>query len=105
VQARLEEALASIEIRDPLVVYVGSVGPRVIRDARALCEDLAAGVAHEVRWHDASTMLVEMGTNVFVETLPGHVLTDLARAAFARVRVIALDDVGVQSAVALARRA
>jgi malonate decarboxylase epsilon subunit len=105
VQARLEEVLASIEIHDPRVTYVGSVGPRVIRDARALRDDLAAGVAHEVRWHDASTMLVEMGANILVETLPGHVLTDLARAAFAGVRVIALDDVGVQSTVSLARRA
>ena len=105
VQARLEEVLASIEIRDPRALFVGSVGPRVIRDARALRDDLAAGVAHEVRWHDASTMLVEMGANIFVETLPGHVLSDLARAAFPRVRVIAFDDVGVQSAVALARRA
>jgi malonate decarboxylase epsilon subunit len=70
-----------------------------------LREDLAAGVAHEVRWHDASTMLVEMGVNTFVEVIPGHVLTDLARAAFPRVRAIALDDVGAQSAASLARRA
>lgn len=105
VQRRLEEVLASIEIRDPRVTYVGSVGPRVIRDARGLRDDLAAGVAHQVRWHDASTMLVEMGANMFVEAVPGHVLTDLARAAFPRVRVIALDDVGVQSAASLARRA
>jgi malonate decarboxylase epsilon subunit len=105
VQARLEDVLAQIEIRDPRITYVGSVGPRLIRDARGLREDLAAGVAHEVRWHDASTMLVEMGVNTFVEVIPGHVLTDLARAAFPRVRAIALDDVGAQSAASLARRA
>jgi len=105
VQARLADALAQIEIRDPRITYVGSVGPRLIRDARGLREDLAAGVAHEVRWHDASTMLVEMGVNTFVEVIPGHVLTDLARAAFPRVRAIALDDVGAQSAASLARRA
>lgn len=105
VQARLADVLAQIEIRDPRITYVGSVGPRLIRDARGLREDLAAGVAHEVRWHDASTMLVEMGVNTFVEVIPGHVLTDLARAAFPRVRAIALDDVGAQSAASLARRA
>jgi malonate decarboxylase epsilon subunit len=105
VQARLEEVLAQIEIRDPQITYVGSVGARVIRDARALRHDLAAGVAHEVRWHDASTLLVEMGVTTMIETIPGHVLTDLARAAFPRLRVIALDDSGVQSAAAFARRA
>ena len=105
VQARLAEVLAPIEIRDPQAIYVGSVGPRIVRDARALREDLATGVAREVRWHDASTMLVEMGTNVLIEAIPGHVLTDLARAAFPRLRAMALDDVGVRSAASLARRA
>jgi len=105
VQARLEEVLASIELRDPRMTYVGSVGPRIIRDARALRIDLAAGVAQPVRWHDASTMLVEMGATVLIEVIPGHVLTDLARLAFPRVRVLALDESGLQSAAALARRA
>lgn len=105
VQAQLEEVLAQIEIRDPRITYVGSVGPRLIRDARGLRDDLAAGVAREVRWHDASTMLVEMAVHTFVEVIPGHVLTDLARAAFPHVRAIALDDVGAQSAASLARRA
>jgi malonate decarboxylase epsilon subunit len=105
VQVRLEEVLAQIEIRDPRITYVGSVGPRVIRDARGLREDLAAGVAHEVRWHDASTMLVELGVTTTIEAIPGHVLTDLARATFPRLRAIALDDTGVSSAAAVARRA
>ncbi len=105
VQARLEAVLANIELRDPKITYVGSVGPRVIRDARGLREDLAAGVAHDVRWHDASTLLVELGVTTAIETIPGHVLTDLARAAFPQVRAIALDDTGVPSAAAVARRA
>ena len=105
VQARLETVLARIELNDPRLVYIGSVGPRVIRDARSLREDLAAGVAHEVRWHDATTMLVELGVTTAIETIPGHVLSDLARAAFPRLRAIALDDAGVRSAASAARRA
>jgi len=105
VQARLEAVLAKIELRDPRITYVGSVGPRIVHAARSLREDLAAGVAHEVRWHDASTMLVELGVRTAIETIPGHVLTDLARAAFPRLRAIALDDTGARSAAAAARRA
>jgi malonate decarboxylase epsilon subunit len=105
VQARLEAVLAQIEIRDPQITYVGSVGPRIIGDARSLRNDLAAGVAHEVRWHDASTMLVEMGATAVIEAIPGHVLSDLARAAFPGLRAIALDDTDAQSAASLARRA
>jgi malonate decarboxylase epsilon subunit len=105
VQARLAEVLAPVALHDPRVTYVGSVGPRVIRDAAALREDLAAGVAHEVRWHDASTMLVEMGARVLVETIPGHVLTDLAQQAFPQVRAIAFDDAGARAVAARAARA
>jgi len=105
VQERLERVLANVELRQPRVAYVGSVGPRVIRDVRGLREDLAAGVAHEVRWFDATTMLVELGATLFIEAVPGHVLTDLAGAAFPHVRAIALDDVSTASAAALARRA
>ncbi len=105
VQTRLEEVLAPVVLRDPSVTYVGSVGPRVIRDARALREDLAAGVAHEVRWHDASTMLVEMGARILVETIPGHVLTDLAQQAFPQVRAIAFDDAGARAVAARVARA
>ncbi len=105
VQARLEKTLANVAFRAPQFTYVGSVGPRLVRDADALREDLAAGVAHEVRWYDATTMLVELGATLFIEMVPGRVLTDLAQVAFPHTRAVALDDVGVQSAAALARRA
>lgn len=105
VQARLEAVLADVELRDPQIVYVGSVGPRVIRDAQALRRDLALGVAHEVRWHDASTMLVELGATMLVEMIPGHVLTDLAQQSFPHVRALAFDDTGAQAVAARVARA
>jgi len=105
VQAHLETVLAPMEIRNPRTIYVGSVGPRLVRDAQALRHDLAAGVAHAVRWYDATTMMIELGTSEFIEAVPGHVLTDLAQAAFPRARAIALEDAGARSAAALARRA
>ena len=105
VQACLEQVLADVELRDPKIIYVGSVGPRVVHDAMALRHDLAAGVAHEVRWHDASTMLVELGATMLVEMIPGHVLADLAQQAFPHVRTFALDDEGVAAIAARVTRA
>jgi malonate decarboxylase epsilon subunit len=105
VARRLHEMLAEVDVRDPKLPIVGSVGPRVIRDAEALRDDLARGVAHEVRWHDASTLLVEMGATLLIEAAPGHVLSDLAQQAFPDVRAIALETSGSASAAALARRA
>jgi malonate decarboxylase epsilon subunit len=105
VQMRLEEVLVDVELRDPRIIYVGSVGPRVIPDAQGLRSDFAAGVAREVRWHDASTMLVEIGATMLVETVPGHVLTDLAQQAFPQVRALAFDDAGARAVAARAARA
>lgn len=105
VAERLREVLRDVPLRDPRVAYVGSVGARVLRRANDLRDDLAAGVANPVRWHDASTLLVEMGARLLIEAVPGHVLTDLAKAAFPQVRAIAFDDAGAQSIAALARRA
>jgi malonate decarboxylase epsilon subunit len=105
VAERLRDVLRDVPLQNPRVTYVGSVGARVVRTAHDLRDDLAAGVANPVRWHDASTLLVEMGASLLIEAVPGHVLTDLAKAAFPQVRAVALDDAGVQSIAALARRA
>jgi malonate decarboxylase epsilon subunit len=104
VENHMHRVLSEIEVRAPRVPYVGSVGARVIRDAASLRNDLAAGVAHEVRWHDATTALVELGAALFVEAMPGRVLTDLAQTAFPQIRSIALEDTSVRAAAVLASR-
>jgi malonate decarboxylase epsilon subunit len=104
VETHVRSVLSDVEVRAPRVPYVASVGARVIRDAASVRNDLAAGVAHEVRWHDATTTLVELGTSLFVEALPGRVLTDLAESAFPKIRCVALEDAGAHSAAVLAAR-
>ena len=62
------------------------------------------GVERPVRWHDATTLLFELGVRLFVELPPGRVLTDLATVAFPEARAIAVADAGVGSAVTLIAR-
>lgn len=102
VQERLESMLAGIEVRAPRIAYVGSVGARILRDAESIRADLAAGVAHEVRWCDALRTLVELDTTLLVEAAPGRVLTDLAQAAFPALRTVALEESSTRSLRALA---
>jgi len=47
---------------------------------------------HPVRWHDATCVLEELGTDLFLEMPPGHVLTSLARDAFPDKKSIAVED-------------
>ncbi len=102
VQDRLQSALAGVEVRAPRIAYVGSVGARILRDASSVRVDLAAGVAHEVRWCDALTTLVELDSTLLIEAVPGRVLTDLAQTAFPSVRAVALEESSTPSLRALA---
>ena len=61
------------------MTYVGNVNARAMRTPDLIARDLANNIAHGVRWHDATTVARELGCNLFLEMLPGHVLTDLAK--------------------------
>jgi malonate decarboxylase epsilon subunit len=104
VAAELERALADVPVERPTVPYLSNVGGRALRDPKEISDDLARSVERPVRWHDATSLLFELGVRLFVELPPGRVLTDLATAAFPEARAIAVDDAGVGSAVTLIAR-
>jgi len=97
----LARALSVVDVRSPSRVLVGGIDGRVLRDARAIREELSGGVAAPVRWADATRVLYERGVRLFVEAPPGDVLTRLASAAFPSARAVALDDCSVSSVAAL----
>jgi malonate decarboxylase epsilon subunit len=104
VAAKLERSLADVPVNPPAVPYLSNVGGRALRDPEEICGDLAASVERPVRWHDATTLLFELGVRLFVELPPGRVLTDLATAAFPEARAVAVADAGGDSAIALIAR-
>ena len=104
VEAELESALACVPMGPPTVPYLSNVGGRALRDLEEIRDDLARSVERPVRWHDATTLLFELGVRLFVELPPGRVLTDLAAASFPEARVIAVADAGVDSAATLIAR-
>jgi malonyl CoA-acyl carrier protein transacylase len=81
----LTQALQNIQLHSPRMVYVSNVKARVLRTAVEVASDLANKIAHGVRWYDATTVLQELGCNLFVEMPPGHVLTNLAKRAIPRL--------------------
>ena len=106
VAAALRATLASMKLEEPRKIYVGNVKARPLRTAAAIAEDLAANIAHGVRWHDATTVLKELGSSLFLEMPPGHVLTDLARESFPEeeVKILAMSQTTLNSALYLAAR-
>ena len=75
----LGRRMSSMNLRTPQLIYVGNVNARAMRTKEAVARDLANNIAHGVRWHDATTVLKELGCNLFLEMPPGHTLSDLAQ--------------------------
>ncbi|MFB6364939.1 malonate decarboxylase subunit epsilon [Paenibacillus elgii] len=102
-----EELMAALErtaLREPTVPYAANVNARTLKNAAAIRKDLALSVAKPVRWHDATTLLYERGARLFVEMSPGHILTDLASAAFPTARSISFSKSGLEDAKILILR-
>jgi malonate decarboxylase epsilon subunit len=105
VATELERALAEVPMNPPAVPYLSNVSGRALRNLEDVRDDLAQSVQRPVRWHDATTLLFELGVRLFVELPPGDVLTRLAADAFPDARCVAVDDSGVESALLLIGRA
>lgn len=102
VAVALRATLDGMVLEQPRLIYVGNVKARALRAAAAIAEDLASNIAHGVRWHDATTVLEELGCRLFLEMPPGHVLSDLARESLPEVKTLALARSPLKSALHLA---
>jgi malonate decarboxylase epsilon subunit len=74
-----------MQIRDLQFVYVSNVKARTIRSAVGIATALAVNIAHEVRWHDTTSVAQELGCQFLLETPPGHALSDLVRENLSEV--------------------
>lgn len=97
-------AFAGVGVANATCWYATNCDGRLVRDAATIRRDLITGVAHPVRWAEATQALIERGVTLFIEALPGSVLTDLATTAHPHARAFALSNGGLRSAIALAAR-
>ena len=104
VSDHLEQNMAKLALRPPLMPYVSNRGGRSLYDAEAIRQDLATGVAHPVRWYDALEVMRELGANLFIEMAPGHVSTHLVAESFPDVTAVSIADKGLRYAAVLANR-
>jgi len=75
----LAKRIAAMSLTNPQLTYVGNVSARALRTKERIADDLVNNIAHGVRWHDATTVLKELGCGLFLEMVPGNALTELAR--------------------------
>jgi malonate decarboxylase epsilon subunit len=87
----LERRISSMYLRKPQLVYVGNVTARAMRTKELIAHDLVNNIAYGVRWHDATTVLKELGCSLFLEMPPGHILSDLAKENLPGVHAVPVE--------------
>src|ERR1700677_4527867 len=83
--------MPSMNLTTPQMTYIGNVNARVMRNKKMVARDLVTNIAHGVRWHDATTVLKELGCNLFLEMPPGHALSDLAEENLPGVKSVPVE--------------
>ncbi|MCM3790514.1 malonate decarboxylase subunit epsilon [Domibacillus indicus] len=104
VSEKLFEMLNNIPFYKPLIPYAGNRGARLLFDPVDIRQDLAESVSSAVQWHDASTVLYENGTRLFIEMPPGNILSRLAAKAFPEARVMSVAENGLDDCAFIAKR-
>jgi malonate decarboxylase epsilon subunit len=87
----LERRISSMDLRKPQLVYVGNVTARAMHTKELVARDLVNNIAYGVRWHDATTVLKELGCSLFLEMPPGHILSDLANENLPGVHAVPVE--------------
>jgi malonate decarboxylase epsilon subunit len=101
---RLAAHLAGLPRHPPTARYLSNTRGRAVDTAEAILDDLAQAVAQPVQWYDGIRLMAELGATFAIEANPGHVLTRLVNSAAAGLTAVSLQDSGLQSTVAHARR-
>ena len=88
----LAQTVQTTRLGLPRMLYIGNIKSRALRTPAEIAWDLANNIAHGVRWYESMIVLQELGCTLFIETPPGHVLTNLAKQSVPDARSIALAD-------------
>lgn len=100
----LGKRIAGMCLKSPQVTYVGNIDARALRTKERIANDLVNNIVHGVRWHDATTLLNELGCRLFLEMPPGRTLTELARQNLPSVSSMPIEAATLVRALRFARR-
>jgi malonate decarboxylase epsilon subunit len=100
----LGKRIAGMCLKNPQVTYVGNIDARALRTKERIANDLVNNIVHGVRWHDATTLLKELGCRLFLEMPPGHTLTELARRNLPSVSSMPIEAPTLARTLRFARR-
>ncbi|HEY8718604.1 ACP S-malonyltransferase [Pengzhenrongella sp.] len=95
---RVREAVADITISRPRIPLAGNVTGQTLFTADAVRRELWRGIAHPVRWRDATSILAEREVTRWLQLPPGHALSRLASGC-PEARTVAMGEIGLEESV------
>ena len=100
----LGKRMFSVNLTTPRMTYIRNVNARAMRTKEMVARDLVTNIAHGVRWHDGTTVLKELGCNLFLEMPPGHTLSDLAEENLPGIKSVPVEASVLPRALRLAHQ-
>ncbi len=88
----MEETLASLQLRPPVIPVVANVNASPIEDPSTIRKLLVDQVTGRVRWRESMERMDQDGVNLAIEVGPGKVLTGLARRIDRNLKTMAVSE-------------
>lgn len=88
--AAMAEALAAVDIQDPVVPLIANVVARPVSEAGAIRRLLVEQVTGAVRWRESVLWMGEAGVTQFVEIGAGKALSGMIRRTLPNAQVLAV---------------
>jgi malonate decarboxylase epsilon subunit len=101
VSQELKALLNGMPLQEPVIPYVSNATGRLLRTAAGIAGDLWLNISTTVQWYDATTLVYERGTRMFLEMAPAGVLSKIAGASFPEAEVIGVVESRTEQAALL----
>ena len=87
----MSQEIENLEFKNPTNVLISNVTGKEITDVKLIKKLLIEQIESRVRWRESVLLMIEKGTNKFIEIGPGKVLSGLIKRIDKNVKVSAIN--------------
>jgi len=87
----MSQEIENLEFKNPTNVLISNVTGKEITDVKLIKKLLIQQIESRVRWRESVLLMIEKGTNKFIEIGPGKVLSGLIKRIDKNVKVSAIN--------------
>jgi [acyl-carrier-protein] S-malonyltransferase len=87
----MNEEIAKLNFKEPSNILISNVTGKEISSSDQLKDLLIKQIESRVRWRESVSLMIEKGTNQFIEIGPGKVLSGLIKRIDKNIKVSAIN--------------